>query len=160
MLGRTDERAGEPVEAEWAWAPTAGKAVEARVRGAGLGESVFGCGRSQMPAVDWLRVMRSRSLCSRPVEEEEDDGRGDSVGMRKLLFMLVGVGGVMPLTITVEPVLEPEPARAPALEAGRRKPDAREALRLPMASQLRTSSSAIWRTRMAGSLLERWWMVS
>jgi hypothetical protein len=80
--------------------------------------------------------------------------------MRKLLFMLVGVGGVMPLTITVEPVLEPEPARAPALEAGRRKPDAREALRLPMASQLRTSSSAIWRTRMAGSLLERWWMVS
>jgi hypothetical protein len=151
VLGRGDDTAGDP-EAD-AEPPTAGNAVEARVSGIGLGESVWECGRSQRPAVDWLRVMRSRSLCSRPADE--DDGSGDMVGRRKLLFKLLGVGGVMPLTITVEPLLEPEPARAPALDAGRRKPDAREALRLPTASQLRTNSSAIWRTRIAGSWLER-----
>jgi hypothetical protein len=73
-----------------------------------------------------------------------------------LLFRLVGVGGVMP-DMTVLPLLDPEPARAPALEGGRRaNPEARDTLDLPALSksawsQALTISSAICRTRIAGS---------
>jgi hypothetical protein len=88
-----------------------------------------------MPAVDWLRAMRSRPGPTRV-------GVGGRGGMAKVLLRLLGVGGVMPDT-RVEPVLEPDPARVPALDAGRRKPDARDVLRLPTLSQARTSSSAI-----------------
>lgn len=60
---------------------------------------------------------------SRPVPPRE--GVGGRGGIAKVAFKLLGVGGVMPET-SVDPVLEPEPARVPALEAGRRNPDARE----------------------------------
>jgi hypothetical protein len=84
-----------------------------------------------------------------------------------VFFKLVGVGGVnpIPLPTRVLPVLEPEPSRRPADEAGRRKfmptADARLTLRLPFepllipesstSSQAPTSSSAICRTRTAES---------
>lgn len=79
----------------------------------------------------------------------------------------LGVGGVnpMPLPTSVEPVLEPEPSRRPADEAGRRRfmpiAEARLRLRLPFdpllipecstSSHARTSSSAICRTNTAES---------
>jgi hypothetical protein len=83
-----------------------------------------------------------------------------------VFFRLVGVGGVRPIPepTSVDPVLEPEPSRRPAEEAGRRRfmpADARLMLRLPFepllmpdsstSSHARTSSSAIWRTRTAES---------
>ena len=120
----------------------AGRAVEERASGVGLvwlGSSW----RSHIPAVDWLRAMRSRPVPTRV-------GVGGSGGMAKVPFRLFGVGGVMP-DPRVEPVLEPDPARVPALDAGRRKPDARDVLRLATLSQAWTSSPAIWRTRTAGS---------
>ena len=96
------------------------RVVEARGRGGGSG---FGApvssAKSQalMPTLDWLRVMRSR--CSRPLAPlgmGESGGRGSV----NLFLRLVGVGGVcvvMPDT-TVDPELEPEPAR-PELLGGR-----------------------------------------
>lgn len=80
-------------------------------------------------------------------------------GMEKAALRLLGVGGVMP-DGSVDPVLEPEPARVPEELAGRRKPEARDVLRLERLSQARTSSPAIWRTRTAWSCSERWTMVS
>lgn len=99
--------------------------------------------------------MRSRPLPSRVGV----GGMGGTGGIAKVDFRLFGVGGVMPDT-RVEPVLEPEPARVPELEAGRRKPDARELLRLETESHARTSSPAICRTRTAWSCSERCTMVS
>ena len=55
-------------------------------------------------------------------------------GIENVFLRLVGVGGVMPEMI-VEPLLDPEPARAPDEEAGRRNPDARDVDRLPTSSQ-------------------------
>lgn len=117
-------------------------AVEARTRDGSFGEG--SSWRSQMPAVEWLRVMRSRPVPRRVGV----GGMGGTGGIAKADLRLLGVGGVMPDT-RVEPVLEPEPARVPALEAGRRNPEAREVLRLETESQARTSSPAICRTRTA-----------
>jgi hypothetical protein len=96
-----------------------------------------------MPAVDWLRAMRSRPVPTRV-------GVAGSGGIANVLLRLFGVGGVMPDT-SVDPVLEPDPARVPALDAGRRKPEARDVLRLETFSHAWTSSPAIWRTSTAGS---------
>ena len=93
--------------------------------------------------MDWLRAIRSRPVPTRV-------GVDGSGGMANVLLRLFGVGGVMP-DARVEPVLEPDPARVPELEAGRRKPEARDVLRLATLSQAWTSSPAIWRTRTAES---------
>lgn len=108
-----------------------------------------------MPAVEWLLVMRSRPL-PRSVGV---GGMGGTGGIANAAFKLFGVGGVIPDT-SVDPVLEPEPARVPALEAGRRNPEARELLRFDTESQARTSSPAICLTRTAWSCSERWTIVS
>lgn len=114
--------------------PSAARAVEERARDAGL-DRLGSSWRSQMPAVDWLRATRSRLLPA-------SVGVGGRGGIAKAFLRLVGVGGVMPVA-SVEPLLEPDPARVPALDAGRRKPEARDVLRLPTSSQAQTSSSAI-----------------
>ena len=126
--------------------------VDARVRmGFGLGSSC----RSHIPAVECDLVMRSRLL---PIIVGVG-GMGGTGGIAKAALSEFGVGGVMPET-SVEPVLEPEPARFPEEETGRRNPDAREVLRLLTLSHARTSSPAIWRTRTAWSCSESWTMVS
>lgn len=142
----------------------AAKEVVERARTGGLEERPPDCGvefgssiRSHIELDDCVRVMRSR-----PLPGVEIIG-----GTRKLPFRLVGVGGVRPspALASVEPLLEPEPSRRPDEEAGRRRfiPmfDARLRLRLPLdadmppfistSSQAWTSSSAICRTRTAGS---------
>lgn len=110
-------------------------------------------------AVVWLRVMRSLPLPT-------SVGVPDMGGSMKVFLRLVGVGGVKPIPLTnVLPLLEPDPSRLPDVEAGRRKfrpmPEARDRLRLPFdpvvmpetstSLQVRTSSSAICRTKTAGS---------
>lgn len=142
----------------------AAKDVLERARTGGFEARPADCGvvlgsstRSHIELDDCVRVMRSRPLPG-----------VDIGGTRKLLpFKLVGVGGVSPSPVlaSVEPLLEPEPSRRPDEEAGRRRfiPifEARLRLRLPLmpeptplisaSSQATTSSSAICRTRTAGS---------
>lgn len=90
-------------------------------------------------------------------------------GSINVLLRELGVGGVRPIPepTRVDPVLEPEPSRRPADDAGRRRfmfmftAEARLILRLPFApllmpdcstwSQALTSSSAICRTKTAES---------
>lgn len=112
------ERDGEPVEGT----PRLPIVVEARVSRFGL---VTSSGTSHIPTADWLRVIRSR---------EDSDGVGGIGGIENVFLRLVGVGGVMP-EIMEEPLLDPEPARAPDEDAGRRKPAARDVERLPTSSQ-------------------------
>ena len=119
-------------------------AVEDRARLGGLLlDSSF---KSHIPVpVDWLRPILLSLSRSVPAKL----GGGGIGGMLNVLFTLLGVDGVLP--DIVDPLLDPEPARNPALEAGRRKPVARDIDRLPTSSQARTNSSAIWRTSIAGS---------
>jgi len=145
----------------------AAKEVELRARAGGFerpdeegGRTAVGSSaRSHIAVEDWERVMRWSPRW--PV------GVPDMGGSMKVDLRELGVGGVrpMPLLTSVEPVLEPEPSRRPAEEAGRRRfmptVEARLRLRLPLdpllmpesstSSQARTSSSAIWRTNTAES---------
>jgi hypothetical protein len=116
--------------------------------------------RSHIAVEDCERVTRSRPLPSAVGVEAMG-------GNMNVFFKLVGVGGVRPIPepTRVDPVLEPEPSRRPAEEAGRRRfmptAEARLILRLPFdpllmpesstSSQARTSSSAICRTSTAES---------
>jgi hypothetical protein len=139
----------------------AAKEVELRARAGGFerpdegGTAEGSSARSHIAVEDCDLVIRSR-----PVGVFM--GGSINVDLREL-----GVGGVrpMPLPTSVEPVLEPDPSRRPADEAGRRRfmptAEARLMLRLPFdpllipesstSSHARTSSSAICRTNTAES---------
>jgi hypothetical protein len=100
--------------------------------------------RSQIADVPvlWLRAILSLPFFTLV-------GGGGIGGMLNMPFTLVGVPALP--TVPPLPFELPDPALKFDLEAGRRNPVAREELCVAIVSHARTSSSAICRTRIAGS---------